>query len=228
MHRGSSPPKNPAEGRHWRDTDSKVLYIWRAGRGWVAEQFDRPAIGRRADEAADLGIMPPEPPPLQPPAPKPRAAEPEPVDQPQAERIAQAEEMMDAGAEFHHGGEVAADAPAPEIVKPDQVIPRFLVAQPPAPKPRAREVQPEPEGPKVSAPHEREAPHPILERHARQKPEDPLAKVRKREPASPPAFSPEFEAQMARVRAGAGIVEIRPISRPVDEAVGGASSLNFI
>lgn len=60
VHRGPSPPKNPADGKRWRDTDARVTYVWRAGRGWIAEQFDRPPEGRRAEEAAELGIIPPE------------------------------------------------------------------------------------------------------------------------------------------------------------------------
>lgn len=172
--RGPLPPKAPTEGLGWRDTDSRTLYVWAEGRGWVqASAYEPPQAAAVPPVAIEA-----EPAPVEPPKP-----EPAPVEAAQAP---------------------AAPSPAP-------------------PRPPAREPVP------AAPPRERQETHPILARHAREiergRPLDPRGN-RSPRPRPEPEFSDEFKAQLARVAAGAGIVEVAPVrSHDPDGLIG--SSLGF-
>jgi hypothetical protein len=136
----------------------------------------------------------------------------------------------------------SAPTPAPQPAAPAQPepptpapppAPPVPVVAPPAPPPAARqpsEAAPAPCHRPVGPTPTRQEQHPILERHARaidrgqERPTDPLTRTKRAKPQAEPEFSPEFLAQLARVREGAQIVEVRPIShRDVADSLGAAS-----
>jgi hypothetical protein len=223
VHRGPRPPANPVEGKRWRDTDSRVIYAWQGGRGWVAERLYQPPQGRRAEQAMALGLVPPEPEPEVRAAPQigPRALAPQLVasSPPSIERASLAVAPL-----IDHTAAWRALFAALGALR--------LACRPPAaPAPAEPRVPPARAPVAVVEPERDRSAHPILARHARQidagRPLDDRAKPRRREPPPAPEFSPEFLAKLARVAAGAGIVEVQPISRRADPEGLQGSSLSF-
>lgn len=255
--RGPLPPKAPTEGLGWRDSDSRDLYVWAEGRGWIAaEAYEPPHAAPVAIEPEPPAEQPPEPEPAAvPPAapalgeitPSLRRASPRPsvetlcgdCGRPRspssgrrcrhcylAEAARRREWRMIAGLiDALRRAIEATPPPAPPPLPPPAPPPP--PPRPPAapPPPPAREPVP------AAPPREREETHPILARHAREiergRPIDPRGTApRRRKPAPEPEFSDEFKAQLARVAAGAGIVEVARVRSADPEGVLG-SSLGF-
>jgi hypothetical protein len=220
------PPKDPTEGQRWRS--GGTTYLWQAGKGWVGEGLYAPPLGRRAEEAAALGLIPPP------------ELEPDPIDPAQVARMAEAEAMMDAAEAS--SGTVPELEPPP---KPAAVINRCACgaaigakstrcrachsaslrkARPPEP-PKQPKFKPDPvEVERVRRAVERiEAPPPP----PAAPPIDDTVEV------SAPGFKPP-PAPLAkkdrpkRVRQGAGIVEVRPLRAAPPESPGGGSSLGDV
>jgi hypothetical protein len=115
----------------------------------------------------------------------------------------------------------ALPAPAPQSAAPPpapQPAARPLPAPAPPPSPSPPRAAPPPAAPRVDDRVEVKAPG------FKPAPDDRTVRERPTRPAVP-EFSAEFLAKLQRVRDGAGIVEVRPISKRADTQGGGGSSL---
>lgn len=218
-HRGPSPPKSPAPGAQWYDTDSRDLHEWREGMGWAI---------------IELKASPP-PAPARPPR---RKRVPPPLcSDCGGERSPGSGQRCRPCYEAHaeaRRAERARPAPPPQPPPPPtfeggwRAIEALIVAlraiatlRSIKPPPRLEASPPAAEPPEIEfepAPPPRRDPaqdHPVIARHASKAspPPDPFARRERVKPPPDPLWSPEFQAQLDKVAAGKGIVEVIPIRR---------------